>query len=328
MHESGARKSRGVDALKLPLAASAVRVRHAGRLLPALVLAVAVLTCALAWADPGRRALWLALLSGTIGAATYLGLAWLRRREATVPRAWLVVDDEEIMRVQAGPRGETRKRTSLARWDSPFGLSVLANASRSQVLLAFTTPSATRFLGLSIDTPRDADTARDVLDRAITVGDIDIELAAGAGADVQLTAAAARALLSELDVRDESALSRLYLSDARGTPISIEREHLVIGERSIDLAAPVDWRVFTFQEGDRYQATSIRQGSHEVVLVCRAGADVAAWSSGGADAPPRESRVAIDGLFMTPIRAMLAQAPRVSRPGPPPERRRGRSVVT
>jgi hypothetical protein len=200
-------------------------------------LALATLMSALAWADANRRGLWLGLMSGTIGAGTYLGLAWLRRREATLPRAWLVVDDEEI----------------------PFGISVLANASRSRVLLAFTT---------------------------------------------------------------------LYLSDARGTPISVERERLVIGERSIDLGAPVDWRVFTFQEGDRYQATSIRQGSHEVVLVCRAGADVASWSSGGADAPPRESRVAIDGLFMTPIRAMLEQAPRISRPGPPPERRRGRNVVT
>src|SRR6202042_3224344 len=99
-------------------------------------------------------------------------------------------------------------------------------------------------------------------------------------------------------------------------------DSLIIGEGTFDLASPIEWRVFTFQEGEPgvaalYQATAIRQGTLEMVLVCRAPEELASWSVGrGSDAPPpRESRVAIDRLFMTPLRAVLEGAPRLSRPG-------------
>ena len=109
----------------------------------------------------------------------------------------------------------------------------------------------------------------------------------------------------------------------------------MIGENTFDLASPIEWRVFTFNEGEPgiatlYQATAVRQGASEAILVCRAPEDVAAWSVGrGPDAPPaREARVAIDRLFMTPLRAVLEQAPRLSRSGGPASRHRGRSVIT
>ena len=245
------------------------------------------------------------------------------------------IDYHEITRVHAPQRAEGRGRTSLARWDTPFGLSILANSARTRALFAFTTPVATRFLGLRLETPRDADLARDLLDRAVTIADVDLDLAAGPVEGVQLGAAAARTFLGELDRRDPQARQRLYLSDARGAAIVVDPDRLVIGERVFDLASPVEWRVFTFQEGDAgaatlYQATSVRQGTNDAVLVCGAPAELASWGLGRAPDPPpaRETRVAINRLFMTPLRAALERAPRITRPGAPPSRKRGRPAET
>ena len=310
--------------LKLPLEAETARPPKVAWPIP---LAVTVGGLLLAWADPARRAPWLGIASVALGILSYL--LFTAGRGDHVVKAWLVVDDDEISRVQSSTRAEGRGRTSLARWDAPFGLSILANAARSRVLFAFTTPAAIRFLRLRVDTARDADVARDLLDRAITVGDVELELATAGAREAQLGAAAARTFVEELDRRDPHARSRLYLSDARGTAIAVEPDRLTIGERTFDLASPVEWRIFTFQETevvDRlaaalYQATAIRQGATEVVLVCRAGAEAAAWSTRRSDVPPaKEARVAIDGLFMTPLRAVLEHVPRVSRPGAPSSR--------
>jgi hypothetical protein len=206
--------------------------------------------------------------------------------------------------------------------------------ARSRALLVFTTPSATRFLSLRIDTAKDADAARELMAHAITVPDADLELAAGPASDVRLSAASARVLCDELTRRDAEATERIYLSDARGTAIVLENESLELDGQTFDLSVPIDWRVFTFNEGEPgvltlYQATSIRQGGKELVLVCRAPAELASWGLGRAvDAPPaRETRVAIDRLFMTPLRAALERAPRVSRSGLA-ARPRGKSVQT
>jgi hypothetical protein len=322
--------SDGRAALRLPLASSGHRETEVGPWRPLLI---AVLAAVGASFDVPYRALWAAV-------ALFWGVCtlWLwqaaRTREAKAP-GWLVIDDEQIARLRPPTRSDPRGRTSLARWDAPFGVSVLANMARSRALLAFTTPSATRFLGLELETGRDADLARHLLDRAVTVPDADLELAVGPAPDVLLGASAARLLLEELEARGPESLRRLYLSDARGGAIAVEQDTLAIGDGTFDLAAPVEWRVFTFQEGDPgvaalYQATSIRQGAFEVVLVCRAPEELASWSVGRpSDAPPaRETRVAIDRLFMTPLRAVLEQAPRLSRPGAPPSRDRGRAVQT
>jgi hypothetical protein len=254
-----------------------------------------------------------------------------RSRTAVANRAsrtWLSIDDDGIA------REDDKARTRLARWGEPFGLSVLSNTARSKALLAFTTPTATRFLGLCLDSARDADAARDLMARAITVPDADLELAAPATDDVRLGAGSAHVLLEELTRRDAEVTQRIYLSDARGMAIALEGDTLSLGGQTFDLSATLDWRVFTFHEGDPgvltlYQATAIKQGAKELCLVCRAPAELASWAVGrAADAPPpRETRVAIDRLFMTPLRAALERAPRVSRSGQAP-RSRGKSVQT
>jgi hypothetical protein len=320
---------RGIPARTFPLAARAARGAEPSWKVWALVVPVLVVI-AFVVRDPWEKA------TAVAGAAMASYVVMRLRRpthDTTDAEAWITLDDDELARVRSASRSNPRGRTSLARWDAPFGVSVLANAARTRALLAFTTPSATRFLPLFLSTPKDADDARELMARAITVSDVDLDFAAGPAPDAMLHASAARDLVGEITKRDPQALARLYLSDANGVAVVVEREKLVIGERVFDLASPVEWRVFTFHEGDPavatfYQATSVRQGGNEVVLVCRTTADVASWSLGRApDAPPaRETRVAIDSLFMTPLRAVLAQAPRVSRPGPPPSRSRGRAI--
>ncbi len=331
-------RSTGAPPVRLPLEAGTVREPER----PWRVALLAVLLgLSAAWLDTARRGLWLAAAVVAAMVALHALSVWLRARRRggdAEAKAWLLMDDREITRVWSPGRAEGSARTCLARWDAPFGLSVLANSSRTRALLAFTTPSATRFLGLRLESPRDADLARELLERATTVADVDLDLATGHAAQVQLGANAARAFLTELDRRDPQALQRLYLSDARGGSVVVEQGRLVIGDRTFDLAAPVEWRVFTFQDGDAgitgasalYQATSVRQGASDAVLVCRAPAELGSWSVGRTpDAPPpRETRVAVDRLFMTPLRAFLEQAPRISRPGAPPTRNRGKTVQT
>jgi len=313
----------------LPLASSE-------RSLPELRAAVpvALIAAGLALAIVDARRAWIGV-AVALGAFAFLCARAVQRRRAGAAEGWLAIDDELIARVRPVSRTDPRGRTSLARWGEPFGLSILANTARSRALLAFTSPGTARFLGLSLLGPRDADLARDLLERAVTVPDADLELAAGPAPEVLLGAAAARALLAEVAHRSPQSLRRLYLSDARGKPIAVEHDTLVIGDETFDLAAPVEWRVWSFHEGDPvvatlYQATSIRQGTSEAVLVCRAPEDLVSWSVGRpTDAPPaREVRVAIDRIFMTPLRAVLEGAPRLSRPGSPPSRDRGRSALT
>jgi hypothetical protein len=305
---------------------------------------VGLVEMVLAWRDPSHRLIWVAAAAFSFGLAGFSSwrhwapASWLlgRLRESSVAAAaWIVIDDDDLARVRLAGKGEPKGRTSLARWSQPFGVSVLANAARSRVLLAFTTPVATRFLGVRVETPRDADAARELLERSITVPDVDLELAAGPSPDALLRADSASTLVRELERRDALAFQRLYLSDARGASIVADPDRLVVGEHVFDLSSPLEWRVFTFQEGNAgvatlYQATTIRQGATETVLVCRAPAEVASWSLGRPSdaAPARETRVAIDRIFMTPLRSILERAPRITRPGPPSSTTRGRAIQT
>ncbi len=282
--------------------------------------ALALLSAAAALLDVGHRGAWWASAVACVAAATW---SWRRR---TFGKAWLLVDDREVARVDG------RGRTPLLDWSAPYGVSVLADASRTWVVLAFTTPRATRFLRVRVESARDADHARDVLELAVTVSEEDLDAAVPEGS-AELAAQPTRDLFDEIARRDPHATERMYLADARGMAVVVDRDYLAVGERTFDLATPLEWRVFAFVDGDEasaatYQATAIRQGTSEAVLVCRASPELTAWTAGKAsDAPPADARVAIDRLFMTPLRSVLARAPRAPRPGAP-SRDRGRTIET
>ena len=126
------------------------------------------------------------------------------------------------------------------------------------------------------------------------------------------------------------------------------------GRDGFDLSAPLEWRASLFQERGAHaasicQATWVRQGDVEIVLVAPLAADgtwmgdanVAVRAAGrGAAAkrsvaqdlrltqavagepPPRDARHAIDRVFMLPLRRALDRAPRASRVASPPPRPR------
>jgi hypothetical protein len=144
---------------------------------------------------------------------------------------------------------------------------------------------------------------------------------------VSLTASDAECLLATIAARAPGALDRVFLFDASGEAVVLDRAELRVGARRIDLASPLEWRAFVYQErGAQFvslcHAPWVRQGEGEVILVAPMPADNA-WLHGAPDArlmqagagepPPRELRRAIDHVFMLAFRRALDRAPRVSR---------------
>jgi hypothetical protein len=288
----------------------------------ALVFVVAAVLVALApWALAPRAA-------GALGLILAAGLVHhvlARRRQP--PAGWLVADGQ-------GVRRPSEKH--LVLWREPFGVTVLASADRSRLVLALTSARATRFLSVRVLDPGDAAEAPSLLDRAVTAAEDDLRLDDAAA----LCAADAERLLVQIARRAPGALDRVFLSDASGEPIVLDRAELRIGARRIDLQAPLEWRAFVFQELGTHaasvcQATWVRQGDGEVFLVAPMRADVASlrdapdarlMQAGAGEPPPRELRRAIDHVFMLPVRRALDRAPRVSRsPTSPRARPEGRA---
>jgi hypothetical protein len=237
---------------------------------------------------------------------------------------------------------------TVIEWSEPFGLTVLASADRATLLLALTSPQATRYLPATVRNADDASAAPTVLDAATTAAASDLR----ADDEAALSAADAERLVVEIGRRCPASIERVFLSDAAGQAVILDRAELRVGARRIDLTAPLEWRASLFQERGALaasvcQATWIRQGDVEVVFVAPLPAD-GAWmvdadmavraAGGGAavkrsiardlrliqasagEAPPRDARHAIDRVFMLPLRRALDLAPRASRSAAPPTR--------
>jgi hypothetical protein len=316
--------------LRLPLGPSGTRgsARAAAAIATALVL-FAMAAAVGPWAKWARAsvATTLVLLAGAAHHA--LG----RKRQP--PRGWVVVDDAGVHRVIRG------RSATLVDLGEPFGVTIFASADRAKLLLALTTSRATRYLPARVRDTHDAQAAPTVIERAATAGEGDLR---GAD-DSSLSAADAERLITEVARRAPSALDRVYLSDATGEPVVLDRQELRVGSRRIDLSAPLEWRASLFQElGARAasvcQATWVRQADVELVLVApmedgggprvagvppepafalsakaqRAVArDVRLMQAPVGEPPPRELRRAIDRVFMLPLRRALDRAPRVAR---------------
>lgn len=262
-------------------------------------------------------------------------------------------DGAGLVRVEpdASARDKTRDKTrdgTLVRWEEPFGVTLLASFGRPVALLAFTSPTRTRYVPVRLDDRSEID---DELFAKVAVL-ADLDLVDGVANDAALTPESGAAILRHVAGRNEAALQRAFLSDGRGTPISLDRATLAIGDRTFDLTSPLEWRSLMFHESAGqgaalYQATRITQGGAEVVLVAPMPASIVPREGNAArDAsgrlgraltrhlkllqapaespPPRDLRVAIDRPFMLAVRRMLDEAPlamRIGAASPPPRAR-------
>jgi hypothetical protein len=329
------------EALRLPLGQRAPRgFRHtSGLVATALVLsAMAVAVAPLgSWSPRWARA----ATAGALVALAAVASRMLGRRRHP-PRGWLVVDDAGLHRV------DRAARATLVDWKEAFGLTILASADRATMLLALTSPRATRYLPASVRDAEDAAGAPTVLERATTAASSDLR----AGDASALCATDAERLYAEIARRAPGAVDRVFLSDAAGQAVVLDRAELRVGARRIDLMAPLEWRASLFQERGAQmasvcQATWVNQGDVEIILVAPLPADgawmgdasVAVRAAGNeasvkrsiardlrliqahaGEAPPRDSRHAIDRVFMLPVRRALDRAPRALRVVAPPPR--------
>jgi hypothetical protein len=228
----------------------------------------------------------------------------------------------------------------IARWDEPFGVTVLASPSKARALFAFSSAERTRLVAVRVEGAPAADAARRCLDRAVPATDADLDDALG-GIGRGLSGKSAAVLFAELEKRAAPSIGRIYLSDASGAKVTLEGDKLRARDKLLDLADPLEWRSFMFHEGGHglspvtptsesapaasgvtvYHAMWARQGPTELVFVCPIPADASSWGIRSADPPPlRELRVAVDRLFMIPLRKALEGAPRISRAGAPPRK--------
>jgi len=128
--------------------------------------------------------------------------------------------------------------------------------------LAFTSAHATRFIAVRVLDAGDAAEAPSLFARAVSAADADLRADEGGA----LCAADAEKLLATLARRAPGVLDRLYLQDASGDPVVLDRGELRVGARRIDLSAPLEWRAFVFEERGVHavsvcQATWVRQGT-------------------------------------------------------------------
>jgi hypothetical protein len=262
----------------------------------------------------------LALAAVTLFAQAFIRIA--ARRKAAREAGFVVMDDRGIARRQASTS------TPLAAWSAPFGISLFANKSGDRGLIAFTSEGATRFLGVHVPVDQQSSAAA-LFEHAAARADDDALFSQGLESSLGATSAAD--LLRRVEMREPEAVGRAFLSSARGEKIVVESAFLRIGEREIDLRAPLEWRSFLFHEvaghvTTIYQATWVRQEiqdkTSEIVLVAPlpATSEVRLSSSLAEPPPSREARIAIERLFMPLVRRALERSPRASRSMPPPLR--------
>jgi hypothetical protein len=269
----------------------------------------------------------------------------LAERAARIPR--LVLDSKELVFVDG------TQRTQVLALDRRFGLTLLTSPSRGELVVAITHRDGVEYLAGR----EPSGTHRtDVLARAITTPENDLPI----GDRVPQFRDGDRLLdlVAALESLAPGALDRVFLSDAGMADVVLDGRKLRAGQLDFDLRAPLAWRAYSFQEGSSFashsfQATQIRQGEREIVLVAlsptgelatpslispppgrtgplateaiqRALARDLRLAHCLADIPPpRAQRIAMDRLFVPRIRVALDLAPgeivRVPRSNTPAE---------
>lgn len=222
--------------------------------------------------------------------------------------------------------------------DAPFGVTLLASPRRERVTALLSSASGTFYLGAAFDAPSRRAFAP-LLDRAFTVvgDDVGLEAIAPDGEPLLFSPEELASLLDALLEQSPTCLERFVVTDARGAALTLDGRHLCVGDRSVDLNAPLEWKPIVFQEAFGqaiavYQGTWIRQGGTELTLVSLLPAlgpvpgsdldastldrgvlrDLRLMQASPEVPPPSEQRVAIERLFMLPVRSALDRAPRAS----------------
>lgn len=274
------------------------------------------------------------------GALVAFVLAWLhartlvramRARAARIPR--LRLSGNALTYVDGD------QETALLDLNRRFGVTLLSSPSRSELVVAITHRDGVEFLAA-----RDPSGAHrvDLLARAITTPENDLPI----GDRVPTFRDGDRLLdlVAALEARSQGAIDRVFLSDAGMADVVLDGRNLRAGQIDFDLQSPLSWRAYSFQEGSSFashsfQATQIRQGEREIVLVAlsptgelatpsliapppgRSGplASEAIQRALARDLrlahcladlpPPRNHRVAMDRLFVPRIRVALDLAP-------------------
>jgi hypothetical protein len=247
-------------------------------------------------------------------------------------------------RSSAGPRSSGGLGSlEVCALSAPFGVTLLASPRRDRLIALLSSASGTFYLGASFDAAARRAFAP-LLDRCHTVvgDDAGMEAIGPDGEPLVLAPEELASLLDALVERSPSCLDRFVLTDARGASITLDGRQLCVGDRAVDLSAPLEWKPIVFQEAFGqaiavYQGTWIRQSSTELTLVSllpALGPAPAQELEGGAldrgvlrdlrlmqaspeAPPPNEQRVAIDRLFMLPVRSALDRAPRASQEAHP-----------
>lgn len=313
-----------------------------------------------------------AIVAGTLliafavgGAIVSPGAGWIRVLVATgisslvlLTWVWALVrersrSDGFIELTEGGLRRVTAKgSTSLVEWSSPFGVTILASYGRPVGLLAFTTPTQTRYVPLRLDGRTDEEDA--LFARIGVLADLD--LVDAILHDAALSPTDGANILRAVEERHPNAFRETYLSDGRGAPIWLERGNLIVGTRSFDLSGPLEWRTLMFHESTGhgaalYQATWVRQSGRdgEVVFVAPMPSsiiptdsklptapgplaralvsDLKLLQAPSENPPVREQRIPIDRPFMIALRRALAKAPLATRVVPTtPTRRSERRI--
>ena len=241
-------------------------------------------------------------------------------------------------------RGDTTLLTMSL--DEELGVMLLSNRRRDRIAAAVTSPTQTLIVAARLD-PRDPTRER-LLSRCTVLSDDESALDAVGpdGQAVTLGIDAFAAWLGAVERLAPSSAGRLVLSDQRGERVVLDEQQLGTRLGRVDLTRPLEWRPILFQEAfgqavSLYQGTWVRQGGVELVLVSLltpsflemsgrrsepprpsqpppseldrlAVRDQRLLRAGPADPPPSEQRIAIDGVFVVPLRAALDQAPRAS----------------
>jgi hypothetical protein len=214
-------------------------------------------------------------------------------------------------------------------------------------VLALTTQDATFYVSAAVD-DGERGPRRHLLAAAFTVASDEsaLEAAAPDGAPLLLSLDELERLHRALLELDPQCGNRVLLTDTRGDPVVLDGPRLQVGRRLFDLGSALEWRGMLFRESSLgglavYQGTHVRQGGNEIVFVSLMPAlsapsspgdmlttaepvleravlrDLALLHESAEDPPAPELRVAIDRVFMLPLRAALnATRQRPSQPDP------------